>query len=41
MKALETKRRKNKCKKCGGIGHFVPDCPTLTQEEREWHERVR
>src|SRR5437588_457649 len=41
MKALETKRRKNKCKKCGGIGHFVPDCPTLTQEEREWHERVK
>ena len=41
MKALETKRRKNKCKKCGGIGHFVPDCPTLTQGEREWHERVR
>src|SRR5437764_12906969 len=22
MKALETKRRKNKCKKCGGIGHL-------------------
>src|SRR5437764_8682076 len=41
MKALETKRKKNKCKKCGGIGHFVPDCPTLTEGEREWHEKVR
>src|SRR5437764_6846643 len=41
MKALETKRRKNKCKKCGGIGHFIPDCPTLTEGEKEWNEKVR
>src|SRR3954447_4188531 len=33
-KALEGKRKKNKCKRCGGIGHFVPDCPTLDEKER-------
>jgi len=40
-KALEAKRRKNKCKRCGGIGHFVPDCPTLTENERKYHEELR
>ena len=27
-KALEGKRKKNKCKRCEGVGYFVPDCPT-------------
>src|SRR2546430_580304 len=40
-KALEVKRKKNKCKRCGGIGHFVPDCPTLTEKERKWHDEER
>ena len=40
-KALEGKRKKNKCKRCGGIGHFVPDCPTLTEKERKWHDEER
>src|SRR5438045_742810 len=40
-KALEAKRKKNKCKRCGGIGHFVPDCPTLTEKERKWHDEER
>src|SRR5439155_14419942 len=31
IKALEGKRKKNKCQRCGGIGHFVLDCPTLTE----------
>src|SRR3954454_10401199 len=34
-KALEGKRKKNKCKRCEGIGHFVPDCSTLTEGERK------
>ena len=34
-KALEGKRKKNKCKRCGEIGHFVPDCPTLTEGEKK------
>ena len=34
-KALEGKRKKNKCKRCEGIGHFVPDCSTLTERERK------
>src|SRR5213082_1806489 len=38
-KALEAKRKKNKCKRCRGIGHFVPDCPTLTEKEIEKRER--
>src|SRR5256714_1698814 len=37
-RALEAKRKKNRCKRCGGIGHFVPDCPTLTEKERKWHD---
>src|SRR5215211_554069 len=40
-KALEAKRKKNKCKRCGGTGHFVPDCPTLTENERQYHEELR
>src|SRR3954454_1935232 len=32
-KALEGKRKKNKCKRCKGIEHFVPDCPTLNEKE--------
>src|SRR5256714_5927524 len=36
-KALEGKRKKNKCKRCGGIGHFVPDCSTLNEGERKWY----
>src|SRR5437764_837698 len=40
-KALEAKRKKNKCKRCEGIGHFVPDCPTLTEKERKWHDEKR
>src|SRR2546423_14536687 len=40
-KALEAKRKKNKCKRCGGIGHFVSDCPTLTEKERKWHDEER
>src|SRR5436305_2573960 len=40
-KALEEKRKKNKCKKCEGIGHFVPDCSTLTEEEKKWYGKER
>src|SRR2546423_7949457 len=40
-KALEGKRKKNKCKRCGGIGHFVPDCPTLTEGEKKWYGEER
>src|SRR5436305_12631230 len=40
-KALEGKRKKNKCKKCGGIGYFVPDCSTLTEGERKWYGEER
>src|SRR3954453_21527499 len=40
-KALEGKRKKNKCKRCGGIGHFVPDCSTLTEGERKWYGEER
>src|SRR5256885_16873092 len=40
-KALEEKRKKNKCKRCGGIGHFVPDCPTLTEGEKKWYGKER
>src|SRR5436305_14858618 len=25
-KALEGKRKKNKCKRCGEVGHFIQDC---------------
>src|SRR3989440_12612825 len=34
-KALEGKRKKNKCKRCEGVGHFVPDCLTLTEGEKK------
>src|SRR2546423_10210006 len=40
-KALEGKRKKNKCKRCEGIGHFVPDCPTLNEGERKWYGEER
>src|SRR2546423_1737263 len=40
-KALEGKRKKNKCKRCGGIGHFVPDCSTLNEGERKWYGEER
>src|SRR4051795_5366911 len=40
-KALEGKRKKNKCKRCGGIGHFVSDCSTLTEGERKWYGKER
>src|SRR3954451_9751552 len=40
-KALEGKRKKNKCKRCGGVGHFVPDCPTLTEGEKKWYGEER
>src|SRR5436305_6861778 len=40
-KALKGKKKKNKCKRCGGIGHFVPDCPTLTEEEKKWYGEER
>src|SRR3954454_17452609 len=40
-KALEGKRKKNKCKRCGGIGHFVPDCLTLTEGEKKWYGEER
>src|SRR2546423_1189232 len=40
-KALEAKRKKNKCKRCGEIGHFVPDCSTLTEKKRKWHDEER
>src|SRR5256884_2223824 len=40
-KALEGKRKKNKCKRCGGIGHFVPDCSTLTEGEKKWYGEER
>src|SRR5437763_1430228 len=40
-KALAGKRKKNKCKRCGGIGHFVPDCPTLTEGEKKWYGEER
>jgi len=40
-KALEGKRKKNKCKRCGGIGHFVPDCPTLTEKEKKQFDEER
>src|SRR3954447_23934558 len=40
-KALEGKRKKNKCKRCGEIGYFVPDCSTLTEGERKWYGEER
>src|SRR5437764_7292220 len=40
-KALEGKRKKNKCKRCGGIGHFVTDCLTLTEREKKWYGEER
>src|SRR5947199_5926231 len=40
-KALEGKRKKNKCKRCRGIGHFVLDCPTLTEGEKKWYGEKR
>src|SRR3954447_12757584 len=40
-KALEGKRKKNKCKRCGGIGHFVSDCSTLTEGKKKWYEEER
>src|SRR2546429_2632398 len=40
-KALEGKRKKNKCKRCGGIGHFVPDCLTLIEGEKKWYREER
>src|SRR4051794_26587147 len=40
-KALEGKRKKNKCKRCEGIGHFVPDCSTLTEGEKKWYGEER
>src|SRR5256886_5312643 len=40
-KALEGKRKKNKCKRCGGVGHFVPNCPTLTEGEKKWYGEER
>src|SRR3954454_12148094 len=40
-KALEGKRKKNKCKRCEGIRHFVPDCSTLTEGERKWYGEER
>src|SRR5437764_894091 len=40
-KVLEAKRKKNRCKRCRGIGHFVPDCLTLTEKERKWHDEER
>src|SRR5256714_505991 len=40
-KALEGKRKKNKCKRCGGIGHFVSDCLTLTEGKRKWYGEER
>ena len=40
-KALEGKRKKNKCKRCRGIGHFVPDCSTLTEGEKKWYGEER
>src|SRR5439155_9111535 len=36
-KALEGKRKKNKCKRCGEVGHFIPDCLTLDERERKWY----
>ena len=40
-KALEGKRKKNKCRRCGGIGHFVPECSTLTEKEKKWYDEER
>src|SRR5437764_7165613 len=40
-KALEGKRKKNKCKRCGGIGYFVLDCLTLTEGEKKWYGEER
>src|SRR3954447_23836674 len=40
-KALEGKRKKNKCKRCEEIEHFVPDCSTLTEGERKWYGEER
>src|SRR2546423_6395079 len=40
-KALEGKRKKNKCKRCGEIGHFVSDCSTLTEGEKKWYGEER
>src|SRR2546423_863281 len=37
----EGKRKKNKCKRCRGIGHFVPDCLTLTEGEKKWYGEER
>src|SRR5436305_1912934 len=40
-KTLEGKKKKNKCKRCREIGHFVPDCPTLTEGEKKWYGEER
>src|SRR2546429_2561678 len=40
-KALEGKRKKNKCKRCEGIGHFVLDCSILTEGEKKWYGEER
>src|SRR4051794_25756533 len=40
-KALEGKRKKNKCKRCGKVGHFVPNCLTLNEGERKWYGEER
>src|SRR3954451_14199966 len=40
-KALEGKRKKNKCKRCGKVGHFIPDCSTLNEGERTWYKEKR
>src|SRR5436305_6147396 len=40
-KALEAKRKKKKYKRCGRIGHFVPDCTTLNEKERKWHDEEK
>jgi predicted aspartyl protease len=41
QKAQEVKRKKNKCRRCNSIGHWIHECPTLTKEERQWYERER
>ena len=39
--ALDAKRKKNRCKRCKEIGHFVPDCSTLTEKEKEQYNEER